>query len=40
MAGFSCGIPVAEDIVRDRVAELAVNVRYEEEEEEGDVDYK
>ena len=42
VAGFSCGIPVAEDIVRDGVSKLVVNVRFEEEEgeEEGDVDYK
>ena len=39
-AGFSCGIPVAEDIVRDGVWNLKVNVRFEEEEKEGDVDYK
>ena len=40
VAGFSCGIPVAEDIVRDRVMKLVVNVRFGEEVDEGNVDYK
>ena len=40
VAGFSCGIPVAEDMMRNRVSKLVVNVRSEDEEEEGNVDYK